>query len=381
MRFVSVSSSSADLFVVGGGPAGLATSIFAAQRGMRVTLMERGVLPRDKPCGEGLMPEGVRLLDAMGVSVSRSHPIHGIRYVDESSGVVEGRFASGIGLGVRRHEMSRAMVRRARTLGVRLQEGVRVQAVRYHRTGVVVELDREKVEAPFLVAADGLHSQLRRDAGLERTRGRVRPARYGFRRHYQIPPWTSFVEVHWARGAEAYVTPVGSDEVGVALLWHEPAPSYEAMLRRFPTLDARLRDAPVTTALKGAGPLRRGARRVCRGRLALVGDAAGYLDAITGEGVALGFQSAQAVVRALTSGQGLAGYETAHRRLRRRHVVMTEAALLLARHPWLRRRVIGALSLHPRVFSRVISAVAHTDERQEELRLKLQAPVGTLDLS
>lgn len=379
---MSGTSSRADLLVVGGGPAGLATSIFAAQRGMKVVLLERGVLPRDKPCGEGLMPEGVRLLGAMGVSVMRSHPIHGIRYLDETNCVADARFTSAMGLGIRRVELSRAMLQRARSLGVRVQERSRVSSIRNERAGVVAEAGHASFEAPLLVAADGLHSPLRRASGLEISGlGRARRARYGFRRHYRIAPWTSYVEVYWARGAEAYVTPVGPDEVGVALLWHEPASSFEAMLRRFPALDARLRGAPVTTATKGSGPLRRGARRVHAGRLVLVGDAAGYLDAITGEGVALGFQSARALVVAITSGQGFAGYESAYRRLRRRHVVMTEAALLLAQHPWLRRRVIRALSRHPSVFRRLLLALAPSSKHVEPPRLKLDAPAGTLDLS
>lgn len=347
--------SASDLIVVGGGPAGLATSIFAARQGMRVTVLERGVLPMDKPCGEGLMPEGVRLMEAMGVSVARSYPLHGIRYIDESVGAVEARFPSGHGLGMRRHELSSAMVERARKLGVRIRERTTVRDVRIKADGVAIDCGRETLRAPFLVAADGLHSRIRRDAGLDAP-SLSRRRRYGFRRHYRIRPWSRFVEVHWAQGAEAYVTPVGENEVGVALLWHERAPSYEMMLGRFPTLAARLRGAFVTTSLKGAGPFRRGARRVRQGRLALVGDAAGYLDAITGDGVALGFRGAREVVRALCSGRGLDGYERAYRRLRRRHVVMTELALVLATHPWLRRRAIGAMSRCPGIFGQLVAA-------------------------
>ena len=122
--------------------------------------------------------------------------------------------------------------------------------------------------------------------------GRVRLSRYGFRRHYRLAPWSTFVEVHWAKGAEAYVTPVSDDEVGVAFLWHERAPSWEAMLSRFPHL-ARLRGASALSSIQGAGPFRRRPRRVTAGRLALVGDASGYVDAITGEGVAIAFECAR----------------------------------------------------------------------------------------
>jgi flavin-dependent dehydrogenase len=372
---------STDILVVGGGPAGLATAIFAAQQGMNATVLERGVWPIDKPCGEGLMPEGARLLDVMGVSVSRSHTLEGIRYLDASAGSVECRFTNGAGLGLRRNELSRAMVARARGLGIRLYERARVRDVQNLKDGVVAGIDGKSFEAKFIVAADGLNSPMRRDAGLDRRPSRSRPPRYGFRRHYRIPPWSSFVEVHWGRGAEAYVTPVSADEVGVALLWHRAAPSYDAMLARFPALESRLRSAPIITRLKGSGPFRREASRVVQGRLALVGDAAGYLDAITGEGVALGFQSARAVVDALTSGSDLAAYEAAHRRLRRRHLVITELALLLAAYPRLRGRAIKLLSRQPWIFSRLVRTLAHGGEPRKGPQLKDPVPVATLDLS
>lgn len=374
-----------DLIVVGGGPVGLATSIFAAKRGMRVTLVERGDLPMDKPCGEGLMPEGVRLLQAMGLSVDRSRPFQGIRYIDESAVVAEARFTSGFGLGIRRRALSSAMATRARELGVRVCERTAARAVRIEADSVSIDAGGERVRGAFLAAADGLNSRVRADAGLDAP-PLARPLRrYGYRRHYRVRPWSHFVEVYWASGAEAYVTPVGEDEVGVALLWHEKAPAFDAMLARFPRLEARLRGAPVTSSVKGAGPFRRSVRRVQRGRLALVGDAAGYVDALTGDGVALGFRSAEALVAAIASGSGLRSYERAYRRMWRRHVVMTEAALVLSAHPKLRRAAIAALARAPQLFRAVVSVHTASNPRAREgldaglsPRLKLPARVGKL---
>ena len=346
------------LIVVGGGPAGLATSIFAAQAGIPVTVLERGTWPIDKPCGEGLMPDGVRMLDAMGVSIASSFRFHGIRYLDESVGTVEATFTSGDGLGVRRPELGNALVARARELGVDLRQRTTVRDVRVESGGVAVDVCGEMLAGSHLVAADGLQSRIRAAMGLERASRHHRLRRYGFRRHYRVEPWTRFVEVHWARGAEAYVTPVGDDEVGVAFLWHERAPSYDAMLDRFPALSARLRGADVASSVKGAGPFRRSAKKVHQGRLALVGDAAGYVDAITGDGVALGFRGAHALVSALANGRGLASYERELRRLRRRHVVMTELALLMSTYPRLRRAVIGGFARRPGIFDQLVAVTA-----------------------
>jgi flavin-dependent dehydrogenase len=185
--------------------------------------------------------------------------------------------------------------------------------------------------------------------------GRLR--RYGARRHYRLTPWSALVEVHWAKGAEAYVTPVSDDEVGVAFLWHERAPSWEEMLSRFPHLEPRLRGAEPLSSIQGAGPFRRRPRRVSAGRLALVGDASGYVDAITGEGVAIAFECARALALSLREG-GLSSYAKAHRRILRPYRRMAELALALASNPRLRRGVVSALSGRSVLFERLLN-LAH----------------------
>ncbi len=184
-----------------------------------------------------------------------------------------------------------------------------------------------------------------------------RVRRYGARRHYRLAPWSSFVEVHWAKGAEAYVTPVSDDEVGVAFLWHERAPSWEEMLSRFPRLAPRLRRAEPLSAIQGAGPLRRRPRRVSAGRLVLVGDASGSVDAITGEGVAIAFECARALALSLKEG-GLSSYVRAHRRILRRYRGTAEVVLALAAHPRLRRSVVSTLAGRSMLFERLLD-LAH----------------------
>jgi flavin-dependent dehydrogenase len=324
-----------DLVIIGGGPAGLATAIYAAFQGLSAAVLERRRFPLDKPCGEGLMPGGVHLLGAMGARLERSHPFEGIRYVDGNR-VAEARFRDGHGLGVRRTELSRALHERARELGVEVREETRVEAVVQWRDGATVAFAEGSIDAKWVVVADGLGSLV---PGTPR--GGLR--RYGFRRHYRLSPWSSFVEVHWGEGAEAYVTPVSEDEVGVAVLWHERAPSWEAMLSRFEQLDERLRGAEAISSIQGAGPFRRRPSRVTAGRIALVGDASGYVDAITGEGIAIAFECASELASSLKEG-GLASYERAHRRVMRRYRGTTEVVLALAAFPWLRRGVVSALA-------------------------------------
>ena len=327
-----------DLLIVGGGPAGLATAIFAASAGLDAALLERRRFPIDKPCGEGLMPGGVRLLEAMGARVETGRPFEGIRYIDGRH-VAEARFRDGLGLGVRRTELSRALVARAREVGVLVREQTRVEAVIPWRDGATVSFAEGSLDAKWVAVADGLGSLV---PGVPRGR-RVKTRRFGVRRHYRLAPWSNFIEVHWGEGAEAYVTPVGEAEIGVAVLWHERASSWEAMLSRFPHLEDRLRGAAAISSIQGAGPLRRRPRRVRAGPLALVGDASGYVDAITGEGIAIAFECARAMALSLKEG-GLESYEKAHRRAMRRYRGAAEVVLALAAFPWLRRGVVATLA-------------------------------------
>src|SRR5262249_53800115 len=139
------------------------------------------------------------------------------------------------------------------------------------------------LEARVVVAADGLRSPLRQAAGLERAE---RAGRFGLRQHFRVAPWSEFVEVHWAPGIEAYVTPTGDERVNVAFLWEPDAvrgpSSVAAFLERFPAIGERVAGAPLDSPHRGLGPLAFGSRARVADRLVLVGDAAGFLDGITG---------------------------------------------------------------------------------------------------
>lgn len=356
-----------DLLVVGGGPAGLAVAIRARQAGLTATVLDRSKPPVDKPCGEGLMPDGLARLAELGVAIPGDEcaPFRGIRYL-EGDRVAEGELPSPGGLGVRRTVLHRELVARARDAGVELRWQERATGLAAEAAdgpGVTTESGTHR--GRFLVGADGLRSRVRRWAGLD---GRPVPPereRFGVRRHYRLAPWTDRVEVYWANGAEAYVTPVAPELVGVALLWRGETSGFDHLLGRFPALARRLAGAPEASRDRGCGPLHQRVRRVARGRLALVGDASGYLDPITGEGLSLAFHHAFALVEAIGDviagrARDLGAYERAHRTIGRLPETLIRLLLAVERRPRLRRRTIRALAAEPDLFTRLLAVHART---------------------
>ncbi|WP_435202049.1 monooxygenase [Janibacter sp. GS2] len=335
-----------DLIVAGGGPIGLATALYAARAGLDVSLREprRGVI--DKACGEGLMPSAVADLRALDV-VLDGHPIEGIRYLD---GIrhAEARFRGGTGLGVRRTALHGALRERLMDTAVSTS-ATAVRDITDHGDHVVVDDEPTR----WLIGADGLHSPVRRHLGLGTTPGS--PRRYGLRCHAEIAPWTSLVEVHWAESGEAYVTPVSETVVGVALLSAARRP-FPDLIHAFPELVERLSGRPLSPA-RGAGPLRQSARRRVAGRVLLVGDAAGYVDALTGEGIALGLAQARAAVAAVLDEEP-ERYESDWRRLTRSHNLLTRGLLTATGVPAVRRRIVRSAHRLPWVFDAAVNQLA-----------------------
>ena len=354
-----------DVVIAGGGPAGLAAAIRSARRGFRTLVLERSEGIPDKACGEGLMPRGAEDLERLGVRVpdDRCAPFRGIRYLQEDGTILEACFRGRPGVGIRRTALVEALREVAASAGGEVRRGSVVSA-RPRGDVIDVETDAGHIEARLVIAADGLHSPLRRAAGLESAAGSG-PLRFGVRQHFALAPWTDLVEVHWASGVEAYVTPVGPRTVNVALLRDRDAPGeFADLLASFPRLSAQLRGAPFESAMRGAGPLLQRARARWTARLALVGDAAGYVDAITGQGLSLAFAASAVLMETLPDDLSadlspfLRRYD---QRLRARWLAYSlpaTALVALSRRPGLRRGALRALRAVPGGFSALVRAVA-----------------------
>jgi flavin-dependent dehydrogenase len=338
-----------DVVIAGGGPSGLAAAIMARQAGLSVTVYEPKPYPIDKACGEGLMPPALDALRALGIQELPGKDFEGIRYVDGDQAAT-GRFLRGPGRGVRRTTLQRALLDRAEALGVSL-----IPRALSDWRQMADHVEFEGHQARYMIAADGLHSPIRQ--ALQLGAPAKGPARLGIRRHFSIAPWSDFVEVHWADDAEAYVTPVGPNEVGVALLYRQDAQApgegdpWQRWIAAFPDLASKLSNTTAKT--RGAGPFEQRVRSVVSGRVLLVGDAAGYLDPITGEGIRLGLDTARSAVDAIC-------LDTPRAHIRRcrqvtwRYWSLTSGLLFLRHRTWMRRRIVPTLRRWPRLFSHIL---------------------------
>jgi flavin-dependent dehydrogenase len=295
------------------------------------------------------MPEALAALRRLGVSITSAHavPLVGIRFVDGAHRV-EACFPAGNGVGMRRPRLHQALVERASAVGVAIHWAAPVRAV----TPSEVQSQRLRVAYRWLIAADGLHSAIRRWTGLHQCT--VTRPRLGFQRHYRVAPWSEFAEIHWHRHGQAYITPVGPEEVCVCLLTTERRARFPDLFAWFPQVAAHLEGAAPTTAVRGAVTGTRRLARVSRDTVALVGDAAGSVDAITGAGLGLAFQQAEHLGAALAL-EDLSRYASAHRWLARRPGWMASLLLLLDGRPWLRRGVMRLLTAEPAHFARLVA--------------------------
>ncbi len=315
-------------------------------------MIDRATPPIDKACGEGLLPAGIALLARLGIRFPSDvgFRFSGIRFSDSHSSVAAD-FPAGQGIGLRRTHLHTLLLERARALDIPLhwdvkQVGLRETSVTI--SGVTTDYD-------YVLAADGQHSQIRRDAGLDESLYEHR--RYGFRRHYRVTPWSSQVEVYWGPNCQIYITPVAPDEIGVALLSRDPQFRLAQALAHFPELAARLASAEHASREMGCLSISRKFRRISQGRLALLGDASGSVDAVTGEGLCLSFQQAFALVHAIDS-RHLAIYQRAHDELSRRPRLFSSLLLTLDQHPLLRRCALAGFARFPSVFSACLAVHA-----------------------
>jgi menaquinone-9 beta-reductase len=335
--------------VVGAGPAGLAAAIALQRKTRVVTVLDCAIPPIDKACGEGLMPDSILALSVLGIEIpaNAGFPFCGIRFADGHSSVLA-EFPNGLGTGVRRTVLHELLIQHANSVGISVMWNAK--HVRLTEGGVWV--DERFLAADLIVGADGQNSQIRRQAGLHEVTREER--RYGFRRHYRIAPWSSYVELHWGPRSQIYVTPVAEDEICIAVISRDSKLHLEQALSDFPELNERLRSAEPVSRELGALSVSRRLRRVQRNNVVLVGDASGSVDAITGEGICLGLKQARALAVAVECGN-IRVYERLHRALMKRPRTMASLMLMLERNGRLQRRSLAGLARHPEVFESLLA--------------------------
>jgi menaquinone-9 beta-reductase len=361
-----------DVLIVGGGPSGLAAALALRQRGADVLVADAQIPPVDKACGEGIMPDSRRDLARLGVELDASSgaAFHGIRFCDERSSVTA-EFPASFpgGLGVRRTILHLLLADRAAAAGVRFawQTNVELKPER------PVMLNGKPVQYQYLVGADGQASRVRGWAGLEKSS--LLTSRFGFRIHYRVPAWSEHVEVHWSPLGQAYVTPVGENEICVSFMtrFTQTVRSKE-LLASLPALRERLEGADKLSRERGALTTTRRLHRVTARNIALVGDASGSVDAVTGEGLALGFRQAVLLADAVERSD-LSLYDREHPQIMCLPHEMSRVLLLMDRWQWLRARALRALSHKPRLFSELLR-VHLGDEPLKEFLLRYAPELG-----
>ena len=353
-------STQSDVAIVGAGPAGLSCAIAAANQGLQAEIIDAMQPGIDKACGEGLMPDSLAALATLGFDLNQdlrqieTAPLRGIRFIGDHTSpahTTEAAFPEAPGRGVRRTILHRLLLNRAAALGVRFHWENSVQSITQSADSTLVHTNRQTLRARYLIGADGHQSRIAKWAGLEKSSTHSR--RIGLRQHYAVTPWTDFVEVYWSDHGQAYVTPISSSEVCVAFISNAKLPSSAEALKYFPALAHHLASAQPNGTPRGSITLGRTLRRVTTGNIALIGDASGSVDAVTGEGMALCFRQAAALSLALKSND-LPAYQQAHRGIQRMPALMSRGLLLMDRSPRLRARTLSTFERNPKLFSRLL---------------------------
>ena len=342
-------ANSADVVIVGGGPAGLAAAIALRQKGIECIVVEALEPPIDKCCGEGLMPDALHSLKALGVKIreEEGYAFQGIRFAD-STHRVDADFPNGAGIGVRRTHLHQRMSDRACEVGVRLMWGNRVTLLSQKE----VMVNGAPTRFRWLIGADGTASHVRRWAGLGAEKAFSQ--RVCFRRHYETAPWSEYVEVHWGAIGQVYITPVARDRVCVVFITRCGRVDREHFLNGFPEVTRKLVGAPIVTQGRGAVSVTRKLNRVANETVALIGDASGSADAITGEGLAQSFRQAVALAASIEDGK-LSDYNKAHRLIARLPHAMARLMLTMDRWPAMEKHGMRALASDTSFFEELLA--------------------------
>jgi flavin-dependent dehydrogenase len=312
-----------EALVIGAGPAGSVAALTLARAGVRVRLIDRASFPRDKLCGDTLNPGSLSILDRLGIGAgvrSRALPITGMT-VTGPGAQVSADYPDGLrGMSLTRRCLDQLLLDAAAAAGACVDTGVAVSDPVTEGDRVVgVRLaggGRGELRAPVVIAADGRGSRIAarvKLAAYART-----PRRWAFGAYFsQVARMSPRGEMHIRRGAYIGVAPLpgGLTNVSVVTDGHGPLPTpraeQQAIVRRALEADAVLRDrfagatqvSPVTVM----GPLAVNARAAGCPGLLLAGDAAGFVDPMTGDGLRFALRggelAAHAALDELASGQ------------------------------------------------------------------------------
>jgi flavin-dependent dehydrogenase len=365
----STGERTADVLIAGGGIAGSSLAIMLGRRGFEVQLFERAEFPREKPCGEGLMPGGVAVLDRLKVTDSVGGTrFKGVRY-HFNGRTVEGNFPRRIGfgqtgIGQRRKVLDHVLYSEAAaTHGVRIRTGCRVD-------GPVIENGRvagliaegERVLAPLVVGADGMHSVIRQKLGLSCP---SRRRRFGIRAHFRLSEkreQSDRVEIFVGKGREIYVTPLPDHEINVVALGEVDANREDtktSLLQRcgaFPELASLMEGAKQVSTTMGASPLTGRAIAGVAPGVVLLGDAAGFVDPVTGGGMTQALMAAELLAgyiaaNELGEDEWLWSFERERRKMLRGYVLLTQVILGLSDKPKLTDLALSLLGRWPALLS------------------------------
>lgn len=344
----------APVVVVGGGPVGSTLGLLIPD----ALVLERAQFPRDKVCGEGLMPAGVKVLRSAGLDLGGGGfpRIRGVRYHLSAGASVRSDFLEGCGYGTRRLRFDAVVARQGR-----VRPGVTVTGMRVHADRVELETSLGPLTTACVIGADGLRSTVSALMGW-----RQPPpggGRYAVTGHIETAAILEDIEVTLFGTVETYLAPTGEGEALFAVMGSRGAfrgagqtvlDVYQELLRRSrPDLGT----APVIGHLKGAGPFNLRPRRVAQGRVFLVGDASGFLDPLTGDGMTAGLQQAAALSGLLAADPATAPgrYQRFWASQWRRRRVVSRLALTLSRSQGLGDRAVRGLQRRPVALQRLMT--------------------------